>query len=41
VDNIKMDLREIEWDGIDWIDLNEDVDQWRALVNSAKNLRVP
>jgi hypothetical protein len=31
VDNIKMDLREIEWDGGDWIDLPEDKDQWRAL----------
>jgi hypothetical protein len=32
VDNIKMDLREIGWDGMDWIDLAEDRDQWRALV---------
>ncbi|PNF15431.1 hypothetical protein B7P43_G18451 [Cryptotermes secundus] len=30
VDNIKMDLREIGWDGIDWIDLAQDRDQWRA-----------
>jgi hypothetical protein len=30
VDNIKMDLREIGWDGMDWIDLAQDRDQWRA-----------
>jgi hypothetical protein len=41
VDNIKMDLREIGWDGIDWIDLAQDRDQWRALVNTVMNLRVP
>jgi hypothetical protein len=34
----KMDLREIGWDGMDWIDLAQDRDQWRALV---MNLRVP
>jgi hypothetical protein len=39
VDNIKMDLREI-WDGMDWIDLAQDRDQWRALVNTAMS-RVP
>jgi hypothetical protein len=33
VDNIKMDLREIEWDSMDWMDLAQDRDQWRALVN--------
>jgi hypothetical protein len=32
VDNIKMNLREIGWDGMDWIDLAQDRDQWRALV---------
>jgi hypothetical protein len=36
MDNIKMDLREIGWDGIDWIDLAQDRDQWRALVNTEK-----
>jgi hypothetical protein len=36
-----MDLREIEWDGMDWIDLAQDMDQWRALVKTVKNLRVP
>jgi hypothetical protein len=41
VDNIKMDLGEIEWDGTDWIDLPQDRDQWRALVNTVMNLRVP
>jgi hypothetical protein len=33
-----MDLREIEWDVIDWIDLAQDRDQWRALVNTVMNL---
>jgi hypothetical protein len=41
VDNIKMDLGEIGWDGMDWIDLAQDRDQWRALVNAVTNLRVP
>jgi hypothetical protein len=41
VDNIKMDLREIGWDGGDWIDLAQDRDQWRALVNVVMNLQVP
>jgi hypothetical protein len=36
--NIKMDLREIRWDGMDWIDLAEDRDQCRALVNMVVNL---
>jgi hypothetical protein len=40
VDNIKMDLREIVWDEKDWIDLAQDRDQWRALVNTVMNLRV-
>jgi hypothetical protein len=39
-DNIKMDLREI-WGGVDWIDLAQDRDQWRPLVNTVMNLRVP
>jgi hypothetical protein len=41
VDNIKMDLRETGWDGMDWIDLAQDRDQWRALVNTVMNLPVP
>jgi hypothetical protein len=36
-----MDLREIEWGGMDWIDLAQDSDQWRALVNAVMNLPVP
>jgi hypothetical protein len=40
VDNIKIDLREIGWDGVDCIDLAQDRDQWRALVNTVMNLRV-
>jgi hypothetical protein len=40
-DNIKMDLREIGWVGMDWFDLAQDRDQWRALVNTVMNLRVP
>jgi hypothetical protein len=40
MDNIKMDLREIEWGGMDWIDLAQDSNQWRAFVNRAMNLRV-
>jgi hypothetical protein len=41
VDNIKMDLRGIGWDGMDWIDLAQDRDQCGALVNTVMNLRVP
>jgi hypothetical protein len=41
VSNIKMDVREIGWDDMDWIDLAQDRDQWRALVNAVMNLRVP
>jgi hypothetical protein len=40
VDNIKMDLRGIGWDGGDCIDLTQDRDQWRALVNAVKKIRV-
>ena len=39
--NIKMDLREVVWRGTDWIDLAEDRESWRALVNAVMNLRVP
>jgi hypothetical protein len=41
VDNIKMDLREVGWDGMDWIELAQDSYRWRALVNAVMNLRVP
>jgi hypothetical protein len=41
VDNIKMDVLEIGWGGVDWIDLAQDRDKWRALVNVVMNLRVP
>jgi hypothetical protein len=40
-DNKKMDLREVEWGGVDWIDLAPDRDRWRALVYTVMNLRVP
>jgi hypothetical protein len=40
-DNIKMDLREIGLEGVDWIHLAQDRDQWRVLVNTVMNLRVP
>jgi hypothetical protein len=36
-----MDLREIGWEGVDWIHLDKDRNQWRALVNAVMNLRVP
>jgi hypothetical protein len=41
VDNIKMDLGEIGWDGGDWINLAQDRDQRRALVKEVMNLCVP
>jgi hypothetical protein len=41
VDNIKLDLREVEWDDMDWIDLAQGRDQWRPLVNTVIKLRVP
>jgi hypothetical protein len=40
VDNIEVDLRELGWDGVDWIGLAQDRDQWRALVNTVMNLQV-
>jgi hypothetical protein len=36
-----MDIRELGWRGMDWIDLAQDRDQWKALVNTVMNLRVP
>jgi hypothetical protein len=40
VDNTKMNLREVGWGGMDWLDLAQDRDPWRALVNTVMNLRV-
>jgi hypothetical protein len=40
-DNIKMDLREVGWGRMDWINLAHDMDRWRALVYMVINLRVP
>jgi hypothetical protein len=40
-DNIKMDLQEVGCVGTDWIDLAQDMDRWRALLNAVMNLRVP
>jgi hypothetical protein len=40
-DNIKIDLLEIGWGGVDWTGLAQDRDKWRALVNAVMNLRVP
>jgi hypothetical protein len=41
LDNIKIDLREIGWGDMEWIDLAQDRDQWRDVVNTVMNLRVP
>jgi hypothetical protein len=41
LDNIKMDLVEVGWGGVDWIGLAHDRDHWRALVNAIMNLRAP
>jgi hypothetical protein len=41
MDNIKMGLRETGWRGIDWINLAQNRDKWRALVNSVPNFQVP
>jgi hypothetical protein len=41
VDNIKIHLRELGWNGMEWIDLTQDRNQWRALVNMVMNLWIP
>jgi hypothetical protein len=41
VANIKMDLQEVGWKGMDWIDLAQDVDRWRAHIYAVMNLQVP
>jgi hypothetical protein len=41
LDNIEIDLREIELGSMNWIDLSQDRDHWRALLNTVMNLRIP
>jgi hypothetical protein len=41
VDKIRIYIRDVGWCGMDWVDLAVDRDQWRTLVNTVMNLRVP
>jgi hypothetical protein len=40
-DNIKINLQDMGWGGMDWIDVAQDTDRWQAIVNAVMNLRVP
>jgi len=40
-DNITMDFQEVRFEGMDWVDVAEDRDRWRTLVNAVMNIRVP
>jgi hypothetical protein len=40
-ENIKMDLRDVGWEGVHWIDMAQDRDRWRAVVSAVMNFRVP
>jgi len=40
-DNIRMDLREMQWEGVGWIHLVQDRDYWRTVVNTVMNIHVP
>jgi hypothetical protein len=40
-DNMRLDLREIGWKGVDWMHMTQDRDQWWGLVNTVMNLRAP
>jgi len=39
-ENVNMELQEMGWEGLDWIDLDQDMDRWRALVKAEMNLQV-
>jgi hypothetical protein len=39
-DNIKIDIQEVEWESVDWIDMSQNMYRWRAVVNAVMNLRV-
>jgi hypothetical protein len=40
-DDIRMDLREVGWEGVDWMHMSQDRDQWRVLLNTVINFQVP